>query len=79
MNLCVCGLTGGAEDGNGDDDHPVDDYHHLDDHDDHDDDQLMIMSSTCVSLCVCVGSQVVPTTAQHLPPLGTTLCVTRAA
>ena len=27
MNLYVCGLTGGAEDGNGDDDHPVDGNH----------------------------------------------------
>ena len=51
------------DNGNGDDD-PVDDDHL----NDHDDDQLLIMSSTCVGLCVCVGSQVVPTTAQHLPP-----------
>ena len=29
MNLYVCGLTGGAEDGNGDDDNPVDGDHLL--------------------------------------------------
>ena len=63
-SLCACRLTGGADDGNCDDDDPVDGDHL----NDHDDDQLMTMSSTCVGLCVCVGSQVVPTTAQHLPP-----------